>query len=455
MKHIAFIFFYAVALFSSERYSLENENFSKNFYYTSEHFQVIIGTSYKDNLQVRLFAEKLLDAAETSWQKEIVTLGFTPPRNSDVYKIDIYIANRSAVNLETGMYETISAGYAGWAMSYEADNTPYFLINPVLTDKQLQVTISHEFFHAIQYALFNEKAVSDTKWFQNIWWLEATAVLMEDEVYDSLNDYVVFLSPFFEASYKSFEIYDGSHEYAMVIFAKYIKEKFGMQLIKDSLARLDKSSESDGYFEILDSLLEDEYSSSMFDELNDFAKWVSNASVYFEEGALYPSLKHFTSNDAVSIGKGGVLITDNLVEGWNMVSVTSSEFSRLDIKNFDSIWSYKDDTWYTNLDNTIADTNISNGYWVKVSTPSSLYYTYFDVDENNVANIDNNWNLLGTSKNILIADFDLQDILVWQYKNNEWYVYSNNTEIQKIIVDLEYKQLENIAAYSSYWIKKL
>ena len=67
---------------------------------------------------------------------------------------------------------------------------------------------------------------------KNIWWLEATSVLVEDEVYDDINDYINFLSPFFNASYRSFELKNGSHEYSMAIFAKFLIEYYEIELIK-------------------------------------------------------------------------------------------------------------------------------------------------------------------------------------------------------------------------------
>lgn len=427
---------------------------TKNLYFESEHFRTVAGKSYSESSVLENFSDKLLDAAEQSWETEIENLKFKKPKNTDTKKIDIYIGNRSSFNYETQSYEIISSSYAGWATSYPSDDTPYFLINPELTNEQLKVTISHEFFHTIQYTYFDEKSLSNDKWFRNIWWLEATAVLMEDEVYDEINDYINFLSPFFDASYKNFEIYNGSHEYSMVIFAKYIREKYGIKIIKDTFSLIDKS-ENDGYFEILNSLLINDYNSSMPLALNEFAKWVLDSNKYFVDGRLYPTLKHYKNNDNILIEKGGIKIIDNLISGWNMVTLTNDNITNLDISNLDVIWSYKNGIWKNSINKEIKDCNSSMGYWVKTNAISSLNYTYFDTSTNNILNIDNNWSLLGTTRKIDLSSLDTQPILIWQYNDNKWFVYSNDATLFRKLEELNYPILETILPYSSYWIKKI
>ena len=426
----------------------------KNVYFESSHFRTIAGIAYSNATSVESFSDKLLNAAEISWTKEVEELEFKQPKNTDIKKIDIYIGNKSAYNYETESYETISSSYAGWAISYPSDDTPYFLINPIVTDEQLKVTISHEFFHTIQYSYIDQYAMSDKKWRNNIWWMEATAVLMEDEVYPNVNDYINFLKPFFTASYKNFEIYDGMHEYSMVIFAKYIREKYGLQIIKDAFSSINESGE-DGYFEILDTLLKKDYNSSMQQSLNEFTKWVNNSEKYFVDGRLYPSLKHYKSSDDFPIEKGGVKVVDNLVVGWNMLALNSEGMDKIESDNIEVVWSYENGLWKNSVNNEITDTNSSLGYWIKAKSISSLNYTHFDKSSLDITNLSTGWNLLGTTEIINLDRFKDASILLWQYNNGKWFVYSNNTEISEQIENLGYHVLKIILPYSSYWIKKL
>jgi hypothetical protein len=376
--------------------------------FSSDNFRVIAGIEYQDDEDIETLASKLLDYAQTTWQKEVVELGFKKPRNSDTKKIDIYIGNKKAYNSNTQQYETISSSYAGWATSY-TDNTPYFLINPTISDDLLKVTISHEFFHTIQYAYFDETKIDDDKWFKNIWWLEATATLMEDEVYDDIDDYTNYLSAFFNYSYKSIEIYDGSHEYSTVIFAKYIKEKYGLNIIKESLSIIE-TSDDDGFFEILDDLLQKYYQSSMQLALNEFANWVLYKDEYFEEGTLYPSITTYSMSQNKSIEKGGILVINDIIP------------------------------------NAIATYKVSRTY--------KAFEKNSNITQEYISSLDSGWTLIGTDTTI--SDLSILDsaTLVWQYDTNTWRAYSSNPEYKDAISLTNTPSIETIKENSGIWILK-
>lgn len=299
-------------------YAFEISTDVKNVYFNEGHFRVIAGIAKKDDASIQAIAQKMLDAGEKSWHTQVETLGFQKPHLSDTKPIDIYIANTLAYNYKTLSYETINSNFAGWAASYPDDNAPFFLLNKELTDEQIEVTIAHEFFHTVQYTYFDETTIPDEKWFKNIWWLEATAVLMEDEVYDDINNYVSFLTPFFSQSYKHIETYNGSHEYAMAIYAKYIKEKYGFEIIKESLRRYEISGDK-GFFEILDDLLGELYGSSMHEMLVEFSKWIYAPQNYFQDGSLYPNIQKYALNATSKIEKGGILVLEGLT-GYAVIS---------------------------------------------------------------------------------------------------------------------------------------
>lgn len=435
-------FYILIFITNSYLFSYSSYTDNKNIYYSSNHFQVIVGKNISSKKDI---ATTILDVAENVWNREITQLKFQQPINSDSKLIDIYIGNNQAYNYETNSYENISSDYAGWATAYN-DNTPYFLLNPILNDNLIKVTISHEFFHTIQYSYFNPNNIKDDKWFRNIWWLEATAVLMEDEVYDDINDYLNFIKPFFNASYKNIELYNGSDEYAKVIFAKYIKERYGFPLIKNTFISFENSGD-DGFFEILDKNLKNDYNSSMQLALNEFAKWVSNRSKYFEEGDLYPPLKQIDIKDDITIEKGGIVSINNLEKGWNMSSISTGKLSNMDIENNNTIiWGYQNNIWKNNITTNLDDVNSSNGYWIKTNYKLSHYFTYFDKTKLNISILKKGWYLKGTTNNINLVNLEKnKDILIWQYKNNKWYLYTNipNNNIPK---------LETIEKFSSYWI---
>lgn len=432
----------------------EDEN---NFYLHSEHFNAIVGVDYKDKISIYNYMVQILDASEISWEKEIVDLEFQAPINQATDKIDIYLGNRNAV-AKDGVDTSIPPEYAGYATSYPSDAIPYFVLDPRLTTSQLQSTIAHEFFHTIQYNYFDETKIDDEKWEKNIWWLEATATMIEDEVYDDIDDYIYYANIFFQDTRKNFEINDYSHEYSMVIFAKYIKEKYGFQIIKDSLDLIDSSGD-DGYFEILDQLLQGDYNTTMNQALVEFAKWINNPDQFFEEGSLYPSVTKFSSSDSLELGKGGIVIVDNLQEGWNMSALpTSNNFNDIQLENQELIWNYENGIWKNNIPSSgyenITTTDINKGYWVKTNSNSSTYYTYNDINRSlDTMTLNDGWNLVGTFQSIDTQEFSSVD-LVWYFDGFGWKFYSKDTNLNSIAQSYGYEVLNAIPTLSSFWILK-
>ena len=84
--------------------------------------------------------------------------------------------------------------------------------------ENIQVTAAHEFFHAIQYGYDG---------YEKPWLLESTAVWMEEEIYDDINDCYQYMYSWFNQPEKSLDHVGGSHWYGSWIFFEYIDEHFG------------------------------------------------------------------------------------------------------------------------------------------------------------------------------------------------------------------------------------
>jgi len=82
-----------------------------------------------------------------------------------------------------------------------------------------QVTLAHEYFHAVQYAYDANEAG---------WFLEATATWAEDELYDSVNDNWNYL-PFGQMGTPTTPLntFAGLVHYGNWVFFRYLTEKFG------------------------------------------------------------------------------------------------------------------------------------------------------------------------------------------------------------------------------------
>lgn len=136
---------------------------------------------------------------EEVWAKEVTELGYRAPK-SDVTsandggdgRIDVYLANLG----DDGLYgycttDDPNAIDPGSTYRYY-DFSAYCVVDDDYAEfpppsnglAGLQVTMAHEFFHAVQFAY---DAAEDA------WFMESTSSWMEDEVYDAIDDNLQYL----------------------------------------------------------------------------------------------------------------------------------------------------------------------------------------------------------------------------------------------------------------------
>ncbi|MGB2805912.1 MAG: MXAN_6640 family putative metalloprotease, partial [Candidatus Zixiibacteriota bacterium] len=93
----------------------------------------------------------------------------------------------------------------------------------------LQVTAAHEFFHAVQMGYDGREY--ETEPFRP-YWMEMSAVWMEEMVYDNVDDYVGYLANFYdhpEWSLKTFSTevpVEALHAYGSCVWPMYLQERF-------------------------------------------------------------------------------------------------------------------------------------------------------------------------------------------------------------------------------------
>ena len=148
---------------------------------------------HNDGVATNAWATTTLNTMESVWTKEVGYMGRAPlpdggsastPENPSS-KLDVYLDNLG----EQGLY-----GYCEPADENATGNqvaARCVLDNDYSKDeygadplKSLKVTAAHEFFHAIQFGI----DISESLWF-----MEGSAVWMEDYVYDSINDNYQYL----------------------------------------------------------------------------------------------------------------------------------------------------------------------------------------------------------------------------------------------------------------------
>jgi hypothetical protein len=136
---------------------------------------------------------------EEVWAKEVDEEGFRAPKSDETSlnhgpdgKLDVYLANIGDDSLYG--YCTTDDPALAVATNGPWDTSAYCVLDndyssseffgAATGEQALQVTAAHEFFHAVQFAY----DVLEDRWF-----MEGTAVWMEDEVYDDVNDNYQYL----------------------------------------------------------------------------------------------------------------------------------------------------------------------------------------------------------------------------------------------------------------------
>ena len=204
--------------------------------------------------------------------------GFTTPE--DV--IDDYRAN-SFINIENDFAGT------------------YYSNNPV---DGMKVTAAHGFFHAVQFGYdvfeYDFEDPNDPYTYKP-WWMEASAVWMEDIIYDEINDYISYL-PFFYGypwmglgtfSYNYGDPPRVFHPYASCVWPIYLTERFHTAIIRE----IWEGCGSVGGYNTLTATEEAlQPVTSLSKSFLEFAVWnfhtgsFADTTAFFSEGHLFPEM---------------------------------------------------------------------------------------------------------------------------------------------------------------------
>lgn len=216
--------------------------------HTTEHFRVLWGDRFDagdPDWQVGgsglpIWIETLAESLEAAYAAQ-TALGFPAPYGSDTYYLDAYGGNTGAV--VDG--NTISIGSSFYAYT-EIDRdyrVAYFVFNDDFSAHTanelavLRATAAHELFHAVQRALGypwdaesswdGADYISDARWNEEGWWLEASATWVEEMTFPEVNDYASYVQEFLAAPHQALNSMDGLREYGAAIFAGYLWQRHG------------------------------------------------------------------------------------------------------------------------------------------------------------------------------------------------------------------------------------
>ena len=180
--------------------------------------------------------------------------------------------------------------------------------------ENIKVTVAHEYFHAIQFGYDG---------WEMPWLLEASAVWMEEEMYDDINDCYQYMSDWFNQPHKSLDE-DGYHWYGSFIFFEYIAQHMGgaetiRRLFNESVQS--NSRERDGSHAALNASLKQQGFS--------FQQALNGMSVANKIMSSLPAADNFAYDEAESYPVDGPAILKKVnFQTGNRDTVFSTRLSR-------------------------------------------------------------------------------------------------------------------------------
>lgn len=213
------LLFVAPVFAASFTTDIEDGILKKNSISTT-HFQFEFSNLIKeqqdsDNDGIADIIEVLADSAEESWNVIINQLNYDQP-TLEYPKILVVLDD---------LDEYLFYGSVG-VTSLLSSGDPFIAILPWLSQDYLQITMAHEFFHAVQFSYDTGFATT----FQGVNWAEASATWVEDVVYNDVNDYLNYFTDFFDyVDYSVFAsiIPTGTlYQYALNIWPTFLAEYY-------------------------------------------------------------------------------------------------------------------------------------------------------------------------------------------------------------------------------------
>ena len=390
--------------------TLDNGYF--RFHYTITGTHAIANADTNGNT-IPDYIDNLVTIFQFVTDMQLDSLGYAEPPSDSWYSAnsdnggsnhyDIYIRN-----LGSNLYGYVSPEAFANANGFgNNENTPVTELNalnsfmamrnnytgfPGTEEESIKVTATHEYHHAIQ---------SGYDGYEAQWLMEATAVEMEEQVYDEINDCYQYLPSWFSEPHKALD-HQSDHWYGSFIFPQYIFEHLGGSI---TLKRIwEKSILNDSYYGDFShraiSLALSSEGSSFSDALNKMVianrimSSSPNAGLFsYEEANTYPVSGPATFQTVTyNAGTNQSVTSTNLnryASQYTQVNTTDPVIANLTNNsgpatdlNMHAIIAYADNSWtvYSGNSINIDPTGSSSLYLAVVSQDTSANNWDYQID---------------------------------------------------------------------------
>ena len=218
------------------------DNGKFRYHYTTTGSNAVDDTD-DDSNGIPDYIDQMAETFEYVEDIELTTNGFVEPPGDDWYPsnydnggsgaYDVYVRNAGG-----GVYGNVQPEhYANNTGNNEHSSgtteenamTSYMVMRhnyngfPNSLTENIQVTAAHEYFHAVQMGYDN---------WEETWVMEATAVQMEEIVYDNINDCYQYMSSWFNNPQQSLNLDSSSRWYGSFIFFEYVNSHLSEESIR-------------------------------------------------------------------------------------------------------------------------------------------------------------------------------------------------------------------------------
>jgi hypothetical protein len=179
------------------------------------------------------YVETLAGYADRAYAYMTDTLGYPDPVDDSGTpsggdsRVDIYLISLSANYYGATWPEYVSfpggtpAVTPSWVViDHDFQQIPAYVGRPLEAAK---VTMAHEMFHTVHFSIDASEKIE---------WFEMTAVWMEEEQWDDVNDYYYYTPKFFNIPTRSLQSTWDTHHYASAIFPIFLSERYGDDIIR-------------------------------------------------------------------------------------------------------------------------------------------------------------------------------------------------------------------------------
>lgn len=201
-----------------------SRRFRIHFDTTGTHTPALLSNGVRVPGTARQYATEVARFFDESYEVEVVQMGYlAPPLSAGRSEYDVYIKEYARSDYgQTFQLERVtnSAVMPCYATYIQIDND--YLGYPTSGLDGARVTAAHEFHHAIQMGNYGV-------WTNDLFMYEMTSTYFEDVVYNDVNDYLIYLAPFFQTPERAMSVWRG---YELVLWPKMLHQRYGADIVR-------------------------------------------------------------------------------------------------------------------------------------------------------------------------------------------------------------------------------